>query len=275
MNITLSDSSIVISDSVFTGGIEGPAVGKNGDLFLVNINHEGTIARKKFDNDSFSLFIELPEGSIGNGIRFDKQGNMYIADYPKHNVLKVEYGTKQVEVYAHDARLNQPNDIAIMDNGILFASDPNWAESSGNIWRIDKEGSFVLLEDSMGTTNGIEVSPDNKTLYVNESIQKKVWVYDLNNKGEVSNKRLFKQFSDFGLDGMRCDNVGNLYIARYGAGVVVILNPQGETIRTIKLNGAKPTNVAFGGIKGDIVYVTMQGKKWVESFQSKYPGRNF
>ena len=56
---------------------------------------------------------------------------------------------------------------------------------------------------------------------------------------------------------MRCDNVGNLYIARYGAGVVVILNPQGETIRTIKLNGAKPTNVAFGGIKGDIVYVTI------------------
>ena len=270
-----SDSSVVISDSIFTGGIEGPAVGKNGDLFLVNINHEGTIARKKFDNDSFNLFVELPEGSIGNGIRFDKQGNMYVADYPKHNVLKIEYGTRQIEVYAHDSTMNQPNDLAIMDNGIIFASDPNWAESSGNLWRIDKNGSFVLLDDSMGTTNGIEVSLDNKILYINESIKRKVWAYDLNEKGEVSNKRLFKQFSDFGMDGMRCDNLGNLYIARYNAGVVAVLNPQGEIIRTVKLNGDKPTNIAFGGVKGDIVYVTMQGKKWVESFKSQFPGRNF
>jgi sugar lactone lactonase YvrE len=271
----LSDSSIVVSNSVFTSGIEGPAVGKNGDLFIVNIDHEGTIARKQFDNDSFELFVELPKGSIGNGIRFDKAGNMYIADYPKHNVLKIEYGTKHIEVYAHDSTMNQPNDLAIMDNGILLASDPNWGESSGNLWRVDLNGSFILLEDSMGTTNGIEVSSDNKTLYVNESIQKSVWAFDLNDKGEISNKRLFKQFSDFGMDGMRCDKEGNLYIARYGAGVVIVLNPKGETIRTIQLNGSKPTNVAFGGVNGDIVYVTMQEKKWVESFRSKYPGRNF
>jgi gluconolactonase len=271
----LSDSSIVISDSVFTGGIEGPAVGKNGDLFLVNINHEGTVARKKFDNDSFKLFVELPKGSIGNGIRFDKMGNMYIADYPKHNVLKIEYGTKQIEIYAHDSTLNQPNDLAIMDNGILFASDPNWGASTGKLWKINLNGDFILLEDSMGTTNGIEVSPDNKTLYVNESIQRKVWAYDLNNKGEISNKRLFKQFTDFGMDGMRCDKVGNLYIARYGAGAVAVLNSSGDNIRTIQLNGDKPTNVAFGGVNGDVVYVTLQDRKWVESFKSKYPGRNY
>ena len=54
--VLLSDSSIVISDSIFTEGIEGPAVGENGDLFLVNINHQGTIARKAFDEDSFSVF---------------------------------------------------------------------------------------------------------------------------------------------------------------------------------------------------------------------------
>jgi len=129
--VPLSDSSIVISDSIFTEGIEGPAVGINGDLFLVNINYQGTVARKAFDEDSFSVFIELPKKSVGNGIRFDKQGNMYIADYVRHNVLKIEYGTKKIEVYANDTNMNQPNDLAIMDNGILFASDPNWEESSG------------------------------------------------------------------------------------------------------------------------------------------------
>lgn len=273
--VLLSDSSIVISDSIFTKGIEGPAVGKDGDLFLVNINHQGTIARKSYDEDSFSVFIELPKKSVGNGIRFDEQGNMYIADYVGHNVLKIEYGTKQIEVYASDTNMNQPNDLAIMDNGILFASDPNWEESSGKIWRFSLGGIPELLEDSMGTTNGIEVSADNKILYVGESIQKKIWAYDLSENGEISNKRLFKQFNDFGIDGMRCDKKGNLYIARYGAGLVVVLNPEGVIIRTIKLRGDKPTNIAFGGINGDIVYVTMQGRKWVESFISKYPGRNF
>ena len=273
--LPLSDSSIVISDSIFTEGIEGPAVGKNGDLFLVNINHQGTIARKAFDSDSFSVFIDLPKKSVGNGIRFDKQGNMYIADYVGHNVLRIDHGTKQVEVYANDTSMNQPNDLAIMDNGILFASDPNWAKSSGKIWSFSLDGIPKLLEDSMGTTNGIEVSTDNKILYVGESIQKKIWAYDLSEKGEISNKRLFKQFNDFGIDGMRCDKKGNLYIARYGAGLVVVLNPKGLIIRTIKLRGKKPTNIAFGGINGDLVFVTMQGMKWVESFISKYPGRNF
>ena len=273
--VPLSDSSIVISDCIFTEGIEGPAVGINGDLFLVNINYQGTVARKAFDEDSFSVFIELPKKSVGNGIRFDKQGNMYIADYVRHNVLKIEYGTKQIQVYANDTNMNQPNDLAIMDNGILFASDPNWEESSGKIWSVGLDGIPKLLEDSMGTTNGIEVSTDNNILYVGESIQKKIWAYDLNAKGEISNKRLFKKFNNFGIDGMRCDKKGNLYIARYGAGLVVVLNPKGVVIRTIKLNGDKPTNVAFGGINGDIVYVTMQGRKWVESFVSKYPGRNF
>ena len=58
----------------------------------------------------------------------------------------------------------------------------------------------------MGTTNGIEVSPDETKLYVNESVQKNIWVYDLDSDGNISNKKLFYSFEDYGLDGMRCDN---------------------------------------------------------------------
>lgn len=273
-SIVLSkDSTIVISDSIFTGGIEGPAVNSKGSLFLVNIYKDGTIGTKPFDSDSFSLFVELKNGSVGNGIRFDKNDNMFIADYPNHNVLRIEAGTKQIEVFAHDSSMNQPNDLAIMDNGILFASDPNWGASSGKLWKINVKGETTLLEDSMGTTNGIEVSPDQKTLYVNETIQRKVWKYDLDQQGNISNKQLFKQFKDGGMDGMRCDSKGNLYIARYGKGVVAILNSNGKTIREVQLKGEKPTNVTFGGPNRDIVYVTLQEKKWVEAFQAEFPGK--
>lgn len=271
--VLLKDSSIVISDSIFTKGIEGPAVNSKGSLFLVNLEKEGTIGTRPFDNDSFRIYVTLPKGSIGNGIRFDQDDNMYIADYAQHNVLRIEAGTKQVEVFAHNSNMNQPNDLAIMNNGVLFASDPNWSASTGNLWKVSAKGEITLLEDSMGTTNGVEVSADQKSLYVNESVQRKVWKYDLDEKGNVSNKQLFKEFTDGGMDGMRCDEKGNLYIARYGKGVVVILSPEAEVIREVKLIGNKPTNVAFGGPNKSYVYVTMQEKRWVEAFLAEAPGK--
>lgn len=60
----------------------------------------------------------------------------------------------------------------------------------------------------MGTTNGIEVNPEGTKLYVNESIQRKIWVYDITENGNIQNKKLFYAFEDFGLDGMRTDKKG-------------------------------------------------------------------
>jgi sugar lactone lactonase YvrE len=52
----------------------------------------------------------------------------------------------------------------------------------------------------MGTINGIEISPDGKTLYVNESVQPKVWAFDIDSNQKLANKRLLISFDDFGLD---------------------------------------------------------------------------
>jgi sugar lactone lactonase YvrE len=118
----------------------------------------------------------------------------------------------------------------------------------------------------MGTTNGIAVSTDNKFLYVNESVQRNVWRYKLDSQGNVSNKTLLINFADHGLDGMRTDQHGNLYIARYGKGVIAILSPQGKLIREVALKGLFPTNLTFGGINGKQVFVTMQKRGAIESF---------
>ena len=256
-----------IEDNVFTQGIEGPAVDANGRLFAVNFFQQGTIGLGTIgvvkNKGNAQLFATLPKGSVGNGIRFDNFGNMYVADYTNHNVLRLKPGSKTWQVFAHQPRMNQPNDLAIMNNGILFASDPNWANSTGQLWRIDSIGKTTLLEANMGTTNGIEVSPNQRHLYVNESVQRKVWVYDLSPKGEVSNKRLLIAFDDHGLDGMRTDNQSNLYIARYGKGEVAVVSPKGKLLRQIKLKGQYPTNVAFNGNR---VYVTMQKRGAIESF---------
>lgn len=258
-----------VADGVFTQGIEGPAVGLDGNLYAVNFEREGTIGRVQPQADGTgkaTLFIELPKGSTGNGIRFDQAGNMYIADYTGHHILRANMQTKEVSVFAHNDAMHQPNDIAITTSGVLYASDPSWATATGQLWRIDRDGSTHLLEANMGTTNGITVSPNQQQLYVNESVQRRVWVYDILASGELDNKRLLIEFADHGLDGMRCDAQGNLYIARYGAGVVVVVSAEGKLLRDIKLKGQKPTNVAFGGTAGKQVFVTLQDRGAIETF---------
>ncbi|MEP6594749.1 MAG: SMP-30/gluconolactonase/LRE family protein [Ginsengibacter sp.] len=258
----------------FTSGAEGPAVDRDGNLYAVNYSKEGTIGKVTPTGEG-SIFIELPNGSVGNGIRFNSKGDMLIADYTNHNILKVDMATKQLSVFAHDSTMNQPNDIAIDSEDGLYASDPNWKANTGRIWRIDTNGKMSILEDNMGTTNGIEVSPDGNKLYVNESVQRKVWAYDLSDNGTISNKRLLIDFPDFGMDGMRCDIDGNLYIARHGKGVIAKVSPAGKLLREIKLSGTKPSNVAFGGPDGRTVYITLQDRGNIESFRVEAPGREW
>ena len=255
----------------FTAGIEGPACDSAGNIFAVNFAQQQTIGRTTPAGQS-EVFVTLPNDSVGNGIRFDCAGRMYVADYVGHNVLRIDPGTRAVEVLAHEPKMNQPNDLAIAPNGTLYASDPNWGAKTGQLWRIDPDGTTTRLAADMGTTNGVEVSPDGKRLYVNESVQRNVWVFDIQPDGGVANKRLLRQFPDHGFDGMRCDADGNLYITRYGKGTVAVLSPEGEVLREINVLGARPSNLCFGGPDGRTVYVTEVEYRRLVQFRVETPG---
>ncbi len=274
MNEELFVSNEFTPESGFTSGIEGPACDADGNLYAVNYERQHTIGKVTPEGEA-SVFVELPTGSIGNGIRFNSEGYMFIADYTNHNVLKVDMGTKEITVHAHEPTMNQPNDLAIGANDKIYASDPNWGESKGQLWRVDTDGHVTLLESDMGTTNGIEVSPDEKTLYINESVQRNVWRYDLSPEGEISNKSLLIQFPDFGMDGMRCDVEGNLYITRHGKGTIAKLSPSGDVLLEVELTGKSCTNIAFGGPDGRTCYVTIADRGNVEVFRVDKPGRSW
>jgi len=261
-------------ENLFSVNIEGPAFDKHGNLYVVNFRKDGTIGLVKPDG-SVALFLTLPEGSTANAIQFDSKGNMYLADFTGHNVLKVDMKTKKVDVYVHNDAFNQPNDLCINKKDQLFASDPSWKESTGKLWRIDKGGKAVLLTDQMGTTNGIELSPDDKILYVNESVQRKIWSFDVDERGDISNKKLFAEFQDFGFDGMKCDKEGNLYVTRHGKGTVVVLDPKGNIIREVQLRGKSCSNLVFGGLNGKLVFITLQDRKGMEKFRNDIPGKGW
>ncbi|HEX8332111.1 MAG TPA: SMP-30/gluconolactonase/LRE family protein [Segetibacter sp.] len=262
------------AENLFSRNIEGPAINKTGQLFVVNFGKDGTIGKVNSDG-SCEFFVTLPEGSIANSIQFNSKGNMLLADFTKHNILEVDTKTKSISVYCNNNEFNQPNDLCINSKDQLFASDPNWKEGTGKLWRIDANRVATLLADNMGTTNGIELSPDEKKLYVNESVQRRVWVFDVDGAGNISNKKLFIAFDDFGLDGMKCDKEGNLYITRYGAGTISVVSRHGLLLREVILKGKNCSNLVFGGEDGKTVYVTLQDRKGIETFRNDVVGKRF
>lgn len=259
------------AEKSFTAGIEGPACDAKGNVYVVNFAEQQTIGKVTPDGKA-EVWVKLPGKSTGNGIVFDKKGMMYVADYVEHNVLLIDPETKKISVFAHEPTMNQPNDLAIAPDDTLYASDPNWGNSTGQIWKIGREGKAARVAKDMGTTNGIEVSPDGKTLYVNESVQRNVWAFDIDKDGSLANKRLVKKFEDHGFDGMRCDVDGNLYITRYGKGTVVKMSPKGEILQEIDVLGGSPSNLCFGGPDGKTVYVTEVTKQRLVSFRVDAPG---
>jgi gluconolactonase len=272
-------------ENLFSENIEGPNY-RNGILYVVNYQKDGTIGAVKPDG-TVELFVTLPRGSIANAIQFDKSGNMLLADFKGHNILKVNMNSNSspiintnsisisvsISVFSHNDFFNQPNDICINKRGQIFATDPNWQAGNGNLWRIEPDGQSILLKENMGTTNGIALSPNEKILYVNESVQRKIWAFNVDGNGAIKHQRLFASFDDFGLDGMKCDSKGNLYVTRYGKGTIVIFSPQGKILYEVKMKGLKPSNLNFGGEDGKTCYVTLQDRRCVEIFKSEVAGK--
>lgn len=267
-------ASPLTAEGTFTPGIEGPACDAAGRVYAVNFGRQGTIGRVSPAGRG-EIFAELPQGSVGNGIRVGPTGVLFVADYTGHNILTVDPVTRLVRVLAHEAVMSQPNDLALAPDGTLFASDPDWEAGTGRIWRIDGNGRVTLLASGLGTTNGIEVSPDGTTLYIGESGRRTVWAFDLASDGELSGKRPLISFPDFGLDGMRCDADGNLYVTRYGKGTVVMLSPDGRVLREVGVLGSKPSNLCFGGPDGRTVFVTEAEHTRLVVFRVARPGREW
>src|ERR1700733_3148658 len=264
----------------YTFGIEGPAVDARGNLYVDNFGKPGTIGKVAAGASQSELFGVLPEGSVGNAIRFDREGRMFVADYKKHNIFLVSRDGKDVKTYFHSDDFNQPNDLTVAADGTIYASDPHWKQHDGQIWRISKSasgeavGEKMTAERKMSTTNGIDLSPDGKTLYVGESDTREIWSYRIDGTRLVAPK-LVKRFDDFDIDGLRTDTAGNLFAARILKGTIAVLTPGGKLIREIPLNGKEPTNLAFGGNDGKTVFVTQRQGGFVESFRTDRPGREY
>ena len=247
-------STVWVPAGTFTDGIEGPAFGTDQHLYLVNYQRQGNIGRVDPQGQTHWV-LTLPAGSIGNGIRFSSDGSrMFIADYSGNRIWQYQKDSQQLTELVHQPAMHQPNDLALLAPDTLFASDPDWSSASGQLWRITADGHSQLLEANMGTTNGIEVSDDQQYLFVNESVQRRIWRYRIEQQ-QLTDKTLIAAFSAAGLDGMRMVQPDVLAVTRYGNGSVILLDTDGRLLAELPLQHQNPTNLAAQGYQ---LYITLQ-----------------
>ncbi|MCC6138361.1 MAG: SMP-30/gluconolactonase/LRE family protein [Bdellovibrionaceae bacterium] len=271
---TLYVSEAITSLGLFSKSIEGPAVDVDGNLYIVNFLKKGTIGIVRSGREP-ELWLELPQGAVGNSIRFDKNGKMFVADYKGHRVYSIDRKTKKISVHVENPDMNQPNDIAISSEGLIYMSDPSWNKrQKGNIWVADANGQVQLGATDVVAANGIDINSEETRLYFGDSMSGSIYSYDLDH-GSLTNKKIIYKFKPDTIDGLRCDVLGNIYVARITMGTVDYISPEGKLLRSIPTLGKEPNNIAFGGPDGKTLYVTMRDGGYVESFRVEAPGREW
>ena len=162
-------------------------------------------------------------------------------------------------------RLNSPNDVVIGPDGAIYFTDPTSDLPKDQkqeldfkgVFRLDAQGQLTLLTRELTEPNGLAFSPDGKRLYVDDSAQKNIRVYDFQSDGTLRNGRIFGEEpgakGDGVPDGMKLDRDGNLYVT--GPGGIWIWDSDGHHLGTILLP-EQPANLAWGDRDLKTLYIT-------------------
>lgn len=254
---------------------EGPVWVKDGGYLLFSDVPSNVIW--KWDGKAATKFIE-PSGLSGpipagireagsNGLAIDAKGNLIIADSGSRVVSSVDLKTMKRTVLAdkYDGkRFNSCNDVAIHRNGTIYFTDPPYGLAEGDtsplkelpfngVYRRTASGDVHLVDNSLSRPNGVALSPDQQTLYVAMSDDKRphILAYPLDVEGGASgDPKILTDFSAElakklpGLpDGLKVAKNDTIFAT--GPGGVYVLSPQGKKLGLIA-TGKATANCAFG-----------------------------
>ena len=259
--------------SLFATGFkfpEGPAFDRDGNLFVVNVD-TGVICKVSSEG-SIETFVNT--GGAPNGAKFHLNGDLYVADRRRGVLVISPSGNIRVVVDTDQGkRFSGPNDLVFDVNGNLYFTDPHGSSAEnpfGRVYRFSSSGELTCLASGLAFPNGLVLSRDGQYLFVANTRKNRILRYVLT---PPVRSYVFSQLSGgWGPDGMAFDVAGNLYIAHYGGGEVIILNPKGEVVERVPVGGLYPTNVAFGGSARKTLYVTEVETGSVYRFNADHAG---
>ena len=199
-----------------------------------------------------------------NGLTLDLQGRLILTQTGLRRVARRESNgveTSLASAYG-GKKLNSPNDVVVKSDGSVWFTDPPLNIPSGQkaeltfsgIFRISLSGALQLLDSSLSQPNGICFSPDEKNLYVNNSAERVIYVWDVMNDTSIANRRRFASMTPPGYaDGMKVDSLGNLFSA--GPLGIWVFGPDGAVLDTILVPG-QTSNCNWGDPDRRTLYIT-------------------
>lgn len=275
---------------------EGPAADREGNVYFTDLINQRIM---KLGTDGM-LSVYRENSNVANGLLIDAQGRLIACEGQtferpgvklrgKPRVTRTDLKTGKMEILADSYEgqpFSGPNDVSIDSKGRLYFTDLAGAA----VYRIDTSGKLarILAVPDIQRPNGIQVSPDDRTLYLIESNQAQggsrlIRSYDLQPDGSIRNMRVHYNFAPGrGADGMSIDTQGNLYAS---AGMnqsrgtsetldtrtgVYVISPEGKLLKFIPIPEDFITNNAFGGADMKTLYVT--AGKTLYKIRTEIPG---
>ncbi len=239
---------------------EGPLWHPDGFLLYTAIDGNQVL---KYDPDTDSIEVFYNQSGGANGLSFDPQGRLIMCRQNARDLVRLEpNGSLSILASRYDGKiLNSPNDLAVRSDGTIFFTD---LFTSLGQQKLDFQGVFAytpmgqlkLLDNSLEGPNGITLSPDESKLYVSDVGTVSIYVYDIDDNNNLSNKTAFAEIADANyLDGMKVDENGFLYVTAGGLGLW-IFTPEGDLYDILDLDGQLTTNLNWGDKDYQTLYIT-------------------
>jgi gluconolactonase len=260
------------------GGPGGPAEGpiwihEGGYLLFSDIH--GSKRYKYHPKEGITLHKDGTANA--NGMTRDRQGRLVICHHISRCVDREEKDGSITMVAGRyrGMRFNRPNDVVVKSDGAIYFTDPpprppltpadhHTEIDLAGVYRVSPDLSRVnMIIHDFANPNGLCFSPDEKTLYVNDSNHGKkhirAWTVEPNGMPDHGTERLFIDMKGDprpgAPDGMKVDCEGNVYCT--GPGGIWVMNPEGKHIGTILSGGEnRPINMNWGDDDWSTLYFT-------------------
>lgn len=268
-------NEVVVAANVL--GPEGPLF-VDGQLYYVSWN-PGSLLR--WDGKT-STVINSAAGCSHNGLAMTKRKTFLLACSDAHGaILELALDGRELRRWDADDRGRKfdggINDIVVTADGGAYATvfGPFGAVPTSVVGRVLYKGpasdGWVEVANDINYPNGVGVSPDQKTLYVNEMVGNCILKFSIEADGALAHRSNFVLLNLLvpnkvekwwaGPDSLKVDSNGALYVAQYYGGRILKISPKGKLLHIFDIAaGNGTTNVAFSqGEKELFVSVVTDG----------------